>query len=154
MERELIKGKVAKVLNDRELVINRGADHGVEEGMQFQIRDRSGALIDVPDPETGEVLGSLFRKTVKVRVVELNEVMAIGRTYVSFTKSEKPGSSAFAALTFGTPVKSTTYYQTLRRDRTYTTGGYADIDADECIVHVNDDAIEIPEEKDETGDKT
>ena len=37
-----IEGKVAKILNTRELIINRGAEDGVANRMQFVIQDPRG----------------------------------------------------------------------------------------------------------------
>ena len=46
----LIEGKVAAIVNERELAINRGADVGVKEGMIFKVVEPE---LDVTDPDTG-----------------------------------------------------------------------------------------------------
>src|SRR4051812_6821678 len=56
-ENGLITGFVARVLNSRELVINRGSEHGVELDMHFEVLAPEGE--DITDPETGEPLGSI-----------------------------------------------------------------------------------------------
>lgn len=59
-----IEGRVARILTDEALVINRGSAHGVREGMRFVIY---AELDEVTDPETGKSLGKL--ELVKARVV-------------------------------------------------------------------------------------
>ena len=46
-----IEGQVATIVNERELVINRGSDSGVNEGMKFKV---VGGELAIKDPETGE----------------------------------------------------------------------------------------------------
>lgn len=48
---DVIGGKVVRVNSDRELIINRGSEHGVGEGMLFRVK---GAPVDITDPDTGE----------------------------------------------------------------------------------------------------
>ena len=76
-----ICGKVAEVLNDREIAINIGTDHGVDMGMYFDVLyPESGEIID---PDTKEVLGSIERKKVRVRVTEVQKKLAVASTYQS-----------------------------------------------------------------------
>ena len=76
-----ICGKVAEVLNDREIAINIGTDHGVDMGMYFDVLyPESGEIID---PDTKEVLGSIERKKVRVRVTEVQKKLAVASTYRS-----------------------------------------------------------------------
>ena len=55
----LIRGKVARVINSRELALNIGSEHGVRVGMLFDVIDPKGE--DIVDPETGDIIGSLER---------------------------------------------------------------------------------------------
>ncbi len=59
-----IEGRVARILGDEAVVINRGSAQGVREGMRFVVFSE---LDDVADPETGSSLGRL--EIVKARVV-------------------------------------------------------------------------------------
>jgi hypothetical protein len=79
MESDLIKGKVARVLNSRELVINRGSEHGVERGMTFEVLDASGS--EIRDPDTDEIIGSVYRPKVRVRVLTVEPRLSVARTY-------------------------------------------------------------------------
>lgn len=75
----LIEGKVAAVLNERELAINIGTEHGVTVGMKFKV------LAEMPteiiDPVSGEILGSLDRSKVNVKATDVKERFSICRTY-------------------------------------------------------------------------
>ena len=67
-DRELIRGKVARILTARQLALNIGVKDGVKVGMLFDVLDPKGD--DITDPDTGEVLGSLYRP--KVRAAKRN----------------------------------------------------------------------------------
>lgn len=73
-----IRGSVAKILNAREIIINRGTEDGVEPGMRFTILDPEED--DVTDPETGEVLGVIHRPKLDVIVGRVEPRLAFART--------------------------------------------------------------------------
>ena len=52
-----VEGKVAKILGNNEIVINRGRGEGVRQGMLFEIFAPEGE--EVWDPDTGETLGTV-----------------------------------------------------------------------------------------------
>ena len=72
-----VEGKVAKVLNDREIVINRGGNHGVKLGTRFKIME----TVDIQDPDTSDVIGTITREKIRVKVVHLEGSISIARTY-------------------------------------------------------------------------
>ena len=72
---EPIRGKVARVLNGQEIVINAGIVDGVTVGMDFNVMDPDDE--DIKDPDTNEVLGSIERPKVKVRVIHTQEKLAV-----------------------------------------------------------------------------
>ena len=74
---EPIRGKVARVLNPREVAINVGTTNGVAVGMYFDIVGRA----DIKDPDTKEALGSIDRPKVRVRVTEVKERLSVASTY-------------------------------------------------------------------------
>lgn len=76
---DLVRGKVAQILNSRELVINRGRDAGVRVGMRFAVIDTTGE--GITDPDTGEQLGSLQRTKVQLEVTQVSDRMAVAKTY-------------------------------------------------------------------------
>ena len=76
---DLIRGKIAKVLNSREVALNVGKQQGVEIGMKFQILSRSG--LDIPDPDTGDILGSIDLPKARVKVINVYDKVAVASTY-------------------------------------------------------------------------
>ena len=74
-----IKAKVAQVLNSREMVINKGANAGVTQGMQFSVLNSKGQR--VIDPETKVELGSLNLEKARVKVTKVYENMSICSTF-------------------------------------------------------------------------
>ena len=60
-----VEGKVATILGKGEVVLNRGREHGVRQGMMFEIFTPEGE--EVWDPDTGETLGTVEDVT-KVQV--------------------------------------------------------------------------------------
>lgn len=48
--------RIAKVLDERRLVLNRGAEHGVELGARYIVYE---AGEEIHDPDSGESLGAL-----------------------------------------------------------------------------------------------
>lgn len=79
---ESIEGKVAQVLNEREVAINVGAEHGVETGMKFEILSEKPIVIT--DPDTGDEIGTIDRVKVRVKVVEVRPRMSITSTYETY----------------------------------------------------------------------
>lgn len=78
-----ITGKVAEIVSDRELILNRGSEHGVRKGMYFNILDT--ATDSIKDPETGEVLGGFKRIKISVVAVEVAEKITLAQTFRSKT---------------------------------------------------------------------
>ena len=76
---EPIRGKVASVINEREIAINIGTVHGVKVGMDFDVIDVHDEKIK--DPDTEEVLGSIERPKVRVRVAHVQEKLSVASTY-------------------------------------------------------------------------
>ena len=72
---QLIRGKVARVLNAQEIAMNIGTTHGVDVGMYFDVMEVREA--DIVDPDTEEVLGSIERPKVKVQITHAQEKLSI-----------------------------------------------------------------------------
>ena len=79
----LLQGKVAKILTEREVVINIGKTHGVKKGMRFAILAPTPE--EISDPETGEVLDVVDRPKVLVQATEVRERITICSTYRTTT---------------------------------------------------------------------
>ena len=139
---EPIVGKVARISSDRELIINRGSEHGVETGMIFRVK---GADIEVKDPDTQEVLGQVSRIKVLVRVEELSKRFCIARTFRSHTVNVggtyTSGLSSLSQML--QPPKFETRVETLRRDPASDTT----MSAAQSVVSVGD-RVETADDED------
>ena len=74
-----LTGAVATVLSPRELVINIGAEAGVQTGMKFAVLNPMG--IAITDPETDEPLGSVPIPKVIVEITRVEPKLSVGRTF-------------------------------------------------------------------------
>ena len=72
-----VEGKVAKILGNNEIVINRGRGQGVRQGMLFEIFTPEGE--EVWDPDTGETLGTVEDVKAKAEVTEVKDRLAVAR---------------------------------------------------------------------------
>jgi hypothetical protein len=81
IEFDPIRGKIAKVLSNREVVLNVGKGDNVEVGMLFDILVPK--LIEIKDPDTGEILGNADNTKTKgrVRVISVAEKFSIATTF-------------------------------------------------------------------------
>lgn len=132
-----IRGQVARVLNARELVINRGSSHGVRKGMKFDVLDPKAE--DIPDPETGEILGSINRPKVRVEVARVEEKLALARTFQKW-EVNVGGSSSIAGLSrIFAPPKYVTRYETLKTDEST----WEDLDESESYVKSGDPVVQV-----------
>lgn len=142
---ERIEGSVAAILNDRELVINRGTAHGVEDGMLFAVLNTQG--LEISDPESGESLGSVEIPKVMVKIVRLQEHLAVARTYKkrrvniggrgsSFTSMFEPPKYVVEYETFKTSDKP--YIAELAENQSYVKVG-------DPVVQASADEFVVPE---------
>ncbi len=135
-----LEGKVAKILNSRELALNIGSNDGVEVGMIFEVVDPKGENIE--DPDTGEVLGSIDRPKVRVKVTSVLERLSVASTY-SFRKVNVGGSGGFSALDAFSksllPSKWVTKYETLKTDEKT----WEDVEEEDCFVKTGDPVRQI-----------
>ena len=74
-----ISGKVACVLNTREIAINVGAKDGVVVDMLFDVLDTR--YINITDPDTKERLGSIVRSKVRVKIIDVHDKLSVATTY-------------------------------------------------------------------------
>lgn len=136
-----IQGKVAQVLNSRELVVNLGAKNGVSLGMYFDVVDPQGATIY--DPDTGEKLGIIKRPKVRVKISDVQEKMAIASTYrnkkTNIGGMGMPDSHISAIARTFRPPKWITKYETFKtQGRTL-----ADPDTENTYVKIGDTVIQV-----------
>lgn len=94
---EPIIGKVAQVLNEREVAINVGAEHGVETGMKFEILSEKPIVIT--DPDTGDEIGTIDRVKVRVKALEVEPRMSVARTYETYQVNVGGSGPSWPVLT-------------------------------------------------------
>lgn len=146
-KRALLAGKVAQILNERELVINIGRSAGVQEGMEFSVMATEDP-IEVLDPDSGEILDTIDREKVKVEAAIVKERITICRTKSFRTR----GGSIYQIVAShgGALNPPRTIHETLSaRKEDFP----APIDPDDSFVKIGDKVLEVrmpvPEEIDE-----
>ena len=75
---EPIRGKVAQILDSRQVVLNVGSTDHVTEGMMFKIINPKGEQIR--DPDTHQILGSVESPRAFVRVIQVQENLSVATT--------------------------------------------------------------------------
>jgi hypothetical protein len=143
----LVRGKVARILNSRDLVINRGSEAGVVIGMRFAVLDPAGE--GVSDPDTGEVLGSLQRPKVQVEVTQVSSRIAVARTYRhrKVNVGGAFGGAGDIARMFA-PPRIVERYETFKVDD----ADWEPLTEEESIVKVGDPVVQIEaSEEEEVG---
>jgi hypothetical protein len=130
-----IEGKVAEIISDRDLVINRGKVDGVTVGMQFRILHSRGAAIK--DPDTQEIIGQVEIDKTVVKITSVDERIAVGRTF----RTIKEGGGAFGSLYANNLFKPPTVsVETLK------TGGKNaknDLAPEQSFVKIGDKAVQL-----------
>lgn len=134
-----IEGKVASILNEREVVLTVGEEDGTQIGMQFHILYPGG--LSIPDPDDQDrVIDSIEWPKTTVKVIQVYPKLAVARTFRTITTpaSGFSGLGAFAAGLSYTPEKTTV--ETLRTD-----GAFAEkeIDPRDSVVKVGDLAVQV-----------
>lgn len=74
-----LQGKVAQILNARELAITIGEEHGVLRGMIFAVM--AAEPLEIRDPDSQEVLDKIDREKVRVKATEVRPKVTICSTY-------------------------------------------------------------------------
>jgi len=142
---EPITGAVARILSARELVINRGSDHGVTQGMHFEILAPEGE--DIEDPDTGDLLGSVDRPKVAVRIVEVKPKLSVARTFRKHRRNVGGigigGTGAFSRI-FDAP-KFVTVYETLKT----TEETWENLSPEDSYVSVGDPVRQVLSDRDD-----
>jgi len=145
MMSEKIRAKVARILNSREIVINAGSTKGVVVGMCFDVINPKGE--DITDPDTGDILGSIERPKVRVRITQVQERIAVAATFKK-QKINIGGAAEEFGLVLGVfsqalmPPKYITKYETLKTDEKT----WEDIKESQSYVKIGDPVVQVIEE--------
>lgn len=137
-----IRGKIAKILNDREVVLNVGANRSVRPGMTFDIVFE----VDVDDPDTGEALGSVESPKTRVKVSRVYDKVAIASTYRTRRVNVGGRGLGLASGLFD-PPRWETRPETLRVKESVG-DGRDESDAPESYVSVGDPVVQVTDTQD------
>ena len=141
-ESNLIRGKVARILNSRELALNIGSEQGVILSMLFDVLDPN--FENIPDPDTGEVIGSIYRPKVRVKIVQVQEQVSVGTTYRS--KRVNIGGGGLGAWSnLLTPPNWIREYETLRTEE----GTWESLEEKDSYIATGDPVVQVAHEDDE-----
>jgi len=128
-----LTGQVARILSERELVVNRGTNDGVTLGMKLAVLNPNGA--DITDPVSGESLGSIDLAKVVVKVTQVHERVCVAATFRKWTTSGDPlGLMSILAR------PPSTRHETLRLDDDEAA---VELDEEDSYVRVGDKVIEV-----------
>lgn len=131
-----IRGKVAKVLNSREIAINLGSEQGVRPGMYFDV---VAPYEDIVDPDTRESLGAIERPKFRVKITWVQEKLSLASTYRirEVNIGGKPLLGEFSRLLM--PPKWVKKYDTFKT--TEETG--EPLGDSESLVQVGDTVVQV-----------
>lgn len=128
-----LRGKVAAILSKRELIVNLGDADGVRVGMKFVILSSQG--MEVRDPDTGSVLGTVEVPKTVVKIVRIGgEHFAVARTFRKIAGS--PGLLGAMPNIAGTPSRTETL------DIASGSSLKAELSEDESYIKIGDVAVE------------
>ena len=144
MNEQLIQGKVARILNSRELAINIGSNNGVQVGMYFDVLDPKGE--NITDPDTGKVLGSVMRPKVRVKVTKTLELLSIASTYKK--KAVNIGGRGIGIASFAEALMPAHYVNQFESLKT-TEKTWEDLEESESFVKTGDPVIQVETEEEE-----
>lgn len=142
-----IQGKVARILNSRELAINIGSENGVQVGMNFDVLDPKGE--NITDPDTGEILGSLMRPKVRVKIIRTLERLSIAATYKKKTVNVGGRGIGLTSLTTFADALMPPHYVTQFESLKTIEKTWEDLDESESYVKSGDPVIQVQDVEEE-----
>jgi hypothetical protein len=110
---EPIRGKVARVLNNRQVALNKGSVDGIQIGMVFKILSPKGS--EITDPDTGEIIGSVELEKTSVKVTSVQDRVSVASTFRTH-KVNAGGSELKPVTSLFEPPKWETRVETLKTD--------------------------------------
>lgn len=147
-EREdVIRGYVAKLLNSRQIAINRGSNDGVTKDMLFDVVYAEAQ--NITDPESGKPLGDLDIKKKRVKVTATHPRLSVATTLSKrVNRGGTGGLLRHSSLLRGVQLADlygepdwVTIHDTLDKDD----GGYRPIKEEESVVKVGDPVVQVLE---------
>jgi len=143
---KMIEGKVAQLISERDLAINRGSSEGVSVGMHFQVLSPEPS--EVRDPDTDEILGTVDIPKIEVEVISVQPHLAVCRTFKKVTVPGRAPTRGIAspynslsASIFGDPgTPDRERFQTLRSDEAFVVN---EMEPRESFVKRGDRVVQI-----------
>lgn len=133
-----IRGRVAQILNSREIAMNIGSLNGVKSGMYFEVLSQLEE--NIVDPDTGDILGSIERPKVRVVVTKVQEKLSVASTFRKFQENIGGQGNNFGVLsTYLMPKKWVSRYESLKTDEKT----WEDLDEEESYVKVGDPVVQV-----------
>ena len=116
-------------------IIDVRAAHGVQLDSKFKVIEDSEQILD---PDTQEPLGSIEGEKIRVKVVHVQESLAIGRTYETY--QTKAGLFWSTILPLPLPALPVTRVRALRS----STGSF---DENDSLVAIGDRIVELSDQE-------
>ncbi|GLU50137.1 hypothetical protein [Nocardiopsis ansamitocini] len=132
-----ISGKVVRILSEREMLINKGEEDGVDLDFVFVVLPKEIEVIE--DPDTGEKLGGMRKVKLPLRVVKVSARMALLRTYRSETVNVGGSGVAISQL-FSSPK----WEKRVERINSGVDFEDDDIEPGDPVILVEGGAAEVP----------
>ena len=123
MPNKAVRAKVAEILTDYRVALNAGTSKGVQRGAAATVY----RIVAVKDPETGEPLGSVTVPKLKLRIVNVQELLSVAE----ITDRTGGDDGPYGSLTISSQWK--------RLKRIATSKAFED--PDNVYVAVGDDVI-------------
>ena len=140
-----IEGKVAAILNEREVIFNKGSESGVEEGMTFRVTTPD---LPVRDPDTHEELGTFNQDKIGIKVTEVQPKFSVGRTYETYMVKS---NIDLVTESVQKAMRSLHPSEDVRQVRTLRIGGgstLTPLTEEDSIVKVGDKVVQVVDAKD------
>lgn len=144
---EPIRGKVAQILNTREVALNIGINDGVELGMLFDIMIPNS--YNIADPDTGDTLGSLDRPKTRVKVIQIKDRLSLATTYRK--RRVNIGGHGFLTSRMFEAPRWVTSYETLKTSESMENSADELSEAD-SYVSIGDPVVQVFDERLDTED--
>ena len=132
-----ITGKIARILNSREVALNIGKEQGVQSGMLFEILSPNQS--EIRDPDTGAMLGSVALPKVKVMITRVQDKVSVASTYR--TKRVDVRRFSTSADVFKSP-KWEKRYETLKAGGAFESATER-LDESDSYVAVGDPVVQV-----------
>ena len=135
---DVIRGKIAKILNSREIALNVGGQDGVETGMLFDILYQKG--LGINDPDTGEELGSVDLPKQRVKITRVYDRLSVASTYRS--NRVNTGGVDLGVHSLFQPPRWETRYETLKLEGPLERSS-EDSDEQDSYVSIGDPVVQV-----------